>query len=322
LKILFITSNRLGDAVISSGILDYLGKKYPSSEITVFCGPLAEGIFKPFPHVKEVIALSKEPYAGHWRKLWVRCINTNWDIIVDLRDSAVSRLLRANKRYIWGKQDDKNLHKVEQNAAILKLKDTPAPTLYFSNKTIEKAKKLVPDGKEPILALGPAANWPGKTWPAENFIELIGKITSSDGVLPNARIAVFAAPGEEDIAYQVLNSVPESRRIDVIAKGKPEIAAAGIQRCDFYIGNDSGLMHCAAAAGVPTLGLFGPSYPHLYQPWGKHAAYISTPETFDELVSYEGYDSRTVTTSLMGSLTIEAAYKAACNLWKSINKDD
>jgi heptosyltransferase-3 len=118
-------------------------------------------------------------------------------------------------------------------------------------------------------------------------------------------VAVFGAPGEEAAAYEVLNSIPESLRIDAIAKGDPGAAAATISKCAFYIGNDSGLMHCAAAAGVPTLGLFGPSYPHLYRPWGEHAAYISTPESFDELIAYPGYSAKTAP-CLMTSLTVQA----------------
>ena len=64
-------------------------------------------------------------------------------------------------------------------------------------------------------------------------------------------------------------------------------------------------MHCAAAAGVPTLGLFGPSYPNRYRPWGALADYVSTPETFDELISYDGYSPKSAH-CLMESLNTEA----------------
>jgi ADP-heptose:LPS heptosyltransferase len=123
--------------------------------------------------------------------------------------------------------------------------------------------------------------------------------------MKGARVAVFGAPGEEEGAYQVYNAMPEDARIDCIAKGSPGTAAAMIARCDFYIGNDSGLMHCAAAAGVPTLGLFGPSYDHIYAPYGRHCDFIRTPESFDELIDFEGYDAKTLDRSLMLSLELE-----------------
>jgi len=310
-KILFITSNRLGDAVLSTGVLSYLIEHTIEPEITVACGPLAAGIFADAPGVVNVIALKKEPYAGHWRKLWKLCIRTKWDIIIDLRDSAVSRLLRADKRYIWGVQD-KTCHKVEQNAQIMGLDMPPAPKIWFSAEVEEMAERLIPDGDSPVLAIGPAANWAGKTWGTTRFSDLIYRLTSPDlpdAPLPDFRVAVFAAPGEEDIARSVLESVPQNRQIDVIAKTSPVEAAAAIKRCVYYIGNDSGLMHCAAAVGIPTFGLFGPSYPYLYRPWGKHCAYLATPQTFDELIDFEGYDVKTVG-SLMNSLETTDVYNA------------
>jgi ADP-heptose:LPS heptosyltransferase len=316
MKILFITSTRLGDGVLSTGALGYLIGKYPDAEITVACGPLVAGIFEPAPGVKQVIALNKEPYALHWRKLWAATIATEWDIVVDLRNSLMSRLIRAKKRYIWSGQDDQK-HKVEQIAAVIGASPPPPPVLWFDNATLREAEALVPSSA-PVLAIGPAANWPAKTWPAENFIELIGRLTAAESILPRARVAVFAAPGEEGTAYKVLSAIPVERRIDLIARASPLAAAAALSRCSLYIGNDSGLMHCAAAAGIPTLGLFGPSWPQLYRPWGERAAFVSTPETFDQLINYPGYDPRTAP-CLMRSLTVTAACAAAVGLWKKVS---
>lgn len=164
------------------------------------------------------------------------------------------------------------------------------------------------------MALGAAARWPGKTWPAENFSALALKLTADGAPLAGARIAVFAAPGEEHIAKPVIDALPADRRIDAIAKTTPLEAAAALARCALYIGNDSGLTHTAAAAGIKTLGLFGPGYPALYRPWGENAAYVSTPETVEELTGYAGYDSKDIKESLMRSLTVTAAYDAAVEL--------
>ena len=311
MNILFITSTRLGDGVLSTGALNYFIQKYPDAKITVACGPLVAGIFKLAPNVTRVIALQKEPYAMHWRKLWMETYHTKWDIIIDLRNSLLSRFLRAQTRYIWGQQDT-DKHKVEQTAEVIGASPPPPPILWFDQDTLQTAEKLIPSGA-PVLAIGPAANWLAKTWPADNFIELIKKITAPDGFMPHARVAVFAAPGEETVAYQVLNAQPEARRIDVIAKASPVAAAAALKRCELYIGNDSGLMHCAAAVGTPTLGLFGPSWPALYRPWGAHCAFVSTPQNFDELTRYKGYRANTAP-SLMTTLTVDAVYKSATDL--------
>lgn len=317
MKILFITSTRLGDGVLSTGALNYFIQKCPDAEITVVCGSLIAGLFEPAPGVARVISMTKERYGLHWYKIWRETIGTKWDIVIDLRNSLVSRLLMAKKRYIWGRED-KNKHKVEQIAEVINALPPPAPTLWFSDDICNQAAALVPAGT-PVLAIGPAANWPAKTWPVENFIALINKLIAEGSILSRARVAVFAAPGEEKIAYKVLNALPLERRVDVIAKASPVVAAAALQRCTFYIGNDSGLMHCAAAVGIPTLGLFGPSWPQLYRPWGPRAAYVSTPENFDQLVSHPGYTNG-FDASLMGSLTVDMAYDAAVGLWERLAK--
>lgn len=321
MKILFITSTRLGDVVLSTGILNHLVTHSVDPEVTVVCGPLGKTIFEDMPGLKEIIAVKKEPYAGHWRKIWKRVWTTRWDIVVDLRDSAVSRLIFAKKRYIWGKKNNKEHHKVEQNAEVLEVSPIPTPHIWIGDELAKKAAELIPDGDAPVLAVGPTANWPAKTWPAQNFIDLINRLTETDSdgaVLADARIAVFAAPGEEEAAYEVLNSVPEARRIDLIAKTTPAEAAACLKRCAYYVGNDSGLMHCAAAVDIPVMGLFGPSFPHLYRPWGVHCDFAQTPETFDELIDYEGYTPQSVKDSLMKSLTVENVYLAISDHWKRL----
>lgn len=313
MKILFITATNLGDAILTTGALDHLMRQYPQAEVTVACGPLVAGIFAAAPNVVNVISMKKERFAGHWRLLARATALQKWDIVVDMRNSPLSRVLHAKKRYIWSRQS-KSLHKVEQVGNVIGVSPPPAPCFWFDEKSLQSAEKLIPDGA-PVLAIGPAARWPGKTWPGENFAALAAQMTGPDGPLAGGRIAVFAAPGEEATAMPVLEALPPERRIDVIAKTTPLEAAAAIRRCAFYIGNDSGLTHAAAAAGTATLGLFGPGYPALYRPWGPRAAYVSTPETVEELTGFDGYDPKKIKSSLMTTLTVPMAYAAAVKLF-------
>ena len=78
-------------------------------------------------------------------------------------------------------------------------------------------------------------------------------------------------------------------------------------------------MHMAAAAGTPTLGLFGPSKEVDYRPWGPHADFVRTPESYDELISWPGYDHRT-TGSMMGNLSVDTVEAAATALLRRCGK--
>ena len=260
-RILFITSSRIGDAVLSSGLLSYFHDTYPGCKVTVACGPLAVTLFEGYPNLERIIPLKKQKHNKHWIDLWKQVVGTRWDIVVDLRNSAVSRLVCAGQRYIFGSHIDKSLHKVQQMAAVMKL-DTahpPAPKLWYSARQQDLAKTHIPDGPGKVLGVGPTANWIGKTWPEDRFIEVVKALTAPGGIMEGARVAVFAAPGEEEPAKAVLAAVPEDKRLDVIAKTDPGTAAATLARCDFYLGNDSGLMHCAAAARISGAVGWGPS---------------------------------------------------------------
>ncbi len=314
--ILFITSSRIGDAVLSTGLINYMYEQYPAAKFTICCGPLASSLFEGFPAMEKIIPIKKQTYNRHWIKLWRQVIGTKFDIIVDLRNSAVSRLIRADKRYIYGSYVDKSQHKVEQNASVMNLDDAPDPRLWFTSEQNMRAVELVPEGGL-VLGVGSTSNWAGKTWDEARFIEIIEWMTVKGGLMPDARVAVFAAPGEEEIARRVMASVPVERQLDIIAKTDPATAAAAISRCDYYIGNDSGLMHCSAAVKTPTFGLFGPSYPHIYHPWGNNSDYIATPKSFDELIDFSGYSSKTVG-CLMDSLSVDMVKGAIKKSWSRI----
>jgi heptosyltransferase III len=94
-RILFITSTRIGDAVLSSGLLAHLAAEHPGARITVACGPLAAPLFRAAPGVERVIVMAKRRFSLHWLDLWRQVAGTRWDLVVDLRASATAMLVRA-----------------------------------------------------------------------------------------------------------------------------------------------------------------------------------------------------------------------------------
>lgn len=312
MKILFVTSTRIGDAVLSTGLLSHLVATYPKARITIACGDAPAPLFETVPGCERVIALVKQPLSLHWLGLWSRTATTIWDLVVDLRGSALAWLLPARSRRVMRPRRDSR-HRVEQLAEVLELSPPPAPRLWVESGPA--VDDLMPEG--PVLALGPTANWPPKTWPAENFVRLVELLTAPDGILPGARVAVFGAASERENADRVLRALPEGRGIDLVGGIGLATVAACLHRAALYIGNDSGLMHIAAAAGAPTLGLFGPSPALHYAPWGPHTAVAQTEIPYEALVGAPGFDHRD-DANLMGSLSVEAVERAARDLWRRL----
>lgn len=312
MKILFVTSNRLGDAVLSNSALSWLIETYPQAELTIVCGPLAASLYQHIPNLDRVIELKKEKRSKHWVKFWKQTVGTKWDLIVDLRNSLATRLLRRSK-LITHQKPKVRMHKVDEFAQLLNVKNLPNPRLWLAKSERDEAKQLMGE-TQPILGVGPIANWIGKQWEIEKFIALIEKVRSEEGFLPNAKIAVFAAPNERAAAQPLLDHFGDKIIIDLIGKTSPQMAGACLELCDFYIGNDSGLMHLSCAVGTKTLGLFGPSYPEVYGPRGDHTAIARTEKSFDELIDFEGYTPQSCG-CLMTDLSIETVYQTAQNLW-------
>src|SRR3546814_2637788 len=58
---------RLGDAILSTGLLDELHRQRPKARFTVVCGPVAAGVFTAAPNLERLIVMRKKPWARHWR---------------------------------------------------------------------------------------------------------------------------------------------------------------------------------------------------------------------------------------------------------------
>ena len=99
-KVLFITSTRLGDAVLSTGLLDYVLREHSDARVTVACGPVAAGVFSRMPGLERLLIVEKRRFDLHWLAVWRACVGTRWDLAVDLRGSALTLLVRAKRRAI------------------------------------------------------------------------------------------------------------------------------------------------------------------------------------------------------------------------------
>jgi lipopolysaccharide heptosyltransferase III len=268
-RILFITSNRIGDAVITTGLLDHLIRTYPDCRITVACGPAAEGVFARMPNRERTIVVDKRPYRVHWLALWREVVGTFWDLVVDLRGSALAFLVPARRRVVMRRLPGR---KIEQLATLLNLDVPPMPVMWTSPADQAKAAGLLPMDN-PIIGLGPTANWPLKIWPAERFAALFHALQA--GPLPGAVPAILGGPGEQEraTAATLADMLPGAINLTGLLN-LPE-AASCIQRCAIFIGNDSGLMHLAAAMGTPTIGLCGPTMDRADElaPAGRFAAW-------------------------------------------------
>lgn len=117
----------------------------------------------------------------------------------------------------------------------------------------------------PIVGIGPGSKWPSKCWPEIYYAELGRKLIDQFGIYP----VVFGGPEDADIAKRLTQTWGRGS----VAAGVFNLrqAAAALRRCTFYLGNDTGTMHLAAAEGTPCVAIFSAQdWPGRWYPYGAN----------------------------------------------------
>jgi heptosyltransferase-1 len=123
-----------------------------------------------------------------------------------------------------------------------------------------------------LVAMLPSTRGAAKHWPAESFRE-IGRRLLDDS---RYRLLVLGGPGEEPLLEYVRQGLPADRAYVCSPGPIPELVGV-IRRTQLAIGNDTGPLHFAAASGVPSLGLFGPTQGVRNGPYGERGAHLQSP---------------------------------------------
>lgn len=304
-NVLFVTSNRIGDCVISSGVIREIGRQIPGARITVACGRPPAPFFRSAPGVERVIVLDKKKLAGHWLDLWKQAVGTRWEMAIDIRGSALSYLVPARRRVVYNRSWETGLRKVEMVSRLMGSETPLEPEIFLDDRARAEAAAVIDPqlnggaGPGPIIALAPIAHQPGKSWPADRWGRLVGKLMAEPR-FAGWRFMPVGGPGDRPPATPALETAGD-RAIDFVGKGDILASAAAIDRAALFVGNDSGLMHVAAALGRPTLGLFGPTEWWLYGPWGARTRTVASNETRGEFAPIE-------------DLTVERVFSAVIDL--------
>lgn len=310
MSILFITATHIGDAILSTGLLAKLMEMYPDDKVTIACGAPAAKIFESTPRLESLHVIRKQKYHRHWFDLWRAMAFRRWRIVVDLRRSALPWMLPAQRRYSIPKSQER-IHRVELIAQTLGLPPQD-PVVWTGSVHASRADDVL-QGERNLLALAPGASWRGKIWSAQNFGELARRLTAPTGPLAGASIVLVGADNERDTGAEISEMLPRDKVVD--AFGLDVLTTHEVfRRCRLMVGNDSAMMHLSAAAGIPTVGLFGPTKDYHYGPWGPNGLVVRTPQSVAELVEWPGYDTKT-TGSMMNGLEVATVEQNIAEKW-------
>lgn len=281
--ILYIAEADAEEAVLSSGALAHLVEAIPHATFTVVGSPASAPLFADTPRLERLIVLDRDG-RWDWIALWNQVRETNWGLVVDMRGSTLSGKLRRQKRAVKGKTLP-DVHLVEQAARVLQLDEIPAPRLFVGRDTQEAADALIPPEDGPILAIGPGVDWIGKRWPADRYAKVALSLLGEDGPLAGGRLMIVGEEADRDAAHSIRFAVKRERVIELQGRLTRLQTVAALSRADFYIGGDSLWTQLAVAAGVPAVGVFGPSDETLRRPWTGVA--VRGPRSLQEFIDLD-----------------------------------
>ncbi len=146
------------------------------------------------------------------------------------------------------------------------------PSIFPSQDAKEKANTLWEkkelEGRQ-VIALHPFSSKEPRTWLPSRFRALIEKL-SEEALVP----MILGSPKEKEKAQTLIEGIKGPfLNLTSMEVGLGEMAAL-IEKTLLFIGNDSGPGHLAAALGIPTLTLHGPTSPHLTGPQGSQCQYL------------------------------------------------
>ena len=137
------------------------------------------------------------------------------------------------------------------------------PHLYPSERDRRWAElymRTTGAGDRPLLALGPGSGSASKNWPADHYAAV-----ARHWVKRRGHALIVSGPAEEKMAGELRRSLGEEGVFYLSNEPLPSVAAV-LERCEAFVGNDSGITHMAAAVRTPTLAIFGRTDPAVWQP--------------------------------------------------------
>jgi lipopolysaccharide heptosyltransferase III len=274
-KILFVGLSSVGDVVMTTPVLKSLQNEYPDALFDIVVDKRGTGLYKNYPRLNRLYLKDKDRPLRGVPDLLLQLWKNKYDLVVDVRTDGLAYLLRAKKRYTKWFAKSYGPHAVENLMGVIAGihgdKKIPNASVWPSGADKEYAEKelSVFENKDKLLAISVGdSRKPIKTWPANNFIDLIkrhGKDFSGVIFLGSS----FEAKETEAVAGSI-----DLPCINTVGNSLLE-AATILEKSYLYIGPDSGLGHIAAAVGTPTISFFSHVTPEQYRPWGNKSECLS-----------------------------------------------
>jgi heptosyltransferase II len=290
MKTLVRAPNWVGDAVMAISALEAIRRAHESAEIAILARPAVADLYRDQPFANKIMEYDNAGrHKGWWghEKLVAELRREKFDLAVLLQNAFEAAWLawRAGIPERVGYARDGRGMLLTKPIRVPGEGEIPRHESHYYLELIRRAGWIESRGEIASIrlrvpsaareaaeasllqagaregawrcAIAPGASYgAAKCWPAERFASLADRLISECG----ADVILFGTPSEKEVAARI-RSAMKCNPISLVGQTSTRDLAALFSACSIFIGNDSGAMHVAAAAGLPVIGIFGPTDP-------------------------------------------------------------
>lgn len=299
-KVLVIQLRHHGDVLLTSPMFTVLKSQIPHAEIDALIYKDTNDMLSMHPSITQIHhidrAWKKQGVVKYAQAEWTllsKLRSRNYDLVIHLtphpRGAWLTRILspsysvtpHSNKKSNFRKKSFTHFypypkgtprHRVELNLdALRRIGVYPAEqdkklVLIPGDAANKKVTELLETNKltnKNFIHIHPTSRWFFKCWPVENFAALIDTLQEKGHA-----VVLTAAPASEELSM-IEDILKRVKKVPVNFSGQLNLKqlAALTAQAKLFIGVDSAPMHIAAAVGIPTVALFGPSGDKEWGPW-------------------------------------------------------
>ncbi|QKC91446.1 glycosyltransferase family 9 protein [Mesorhizobium sp. NZP2234] len=312
-SILVIQTKFIGDIVLASTLARNLQLEFPGARIVFLCEAHFESFVVAHGIASEVVTFRRSRMRGtaleRGKELYamVRALRGfRFDLTIDLTDSKTSRIISGfvnAKTRVGYNPPERPLKLLERQPANVFAKPfgfggqhfvyrylSPIEALGLDLRVtvpsiqplpFETLKALALLGKHGLnphgfVAVHAGASFKGRQWQPERFAEAIDEIATGTGL----GFVLVGGPEEQGTAARIIARTA-TPVVDLVGTLSLNTLLAVLKQARLFLGNESGPMHIAAAAGIPVVGLFGLTNPSRWGPLGVPSIALRPPMPCD-----------------------------------------
>lgn len=294
-SVLVIVARRIGDVLLATPLIRSVKLAWPEAAVDVLVFEGTQAVLAANPDVRRVLTVPERPGWGSHLAFMLRLLR-RYDVALStqygdrptlyafLAGRWRAGLLMPTRKESWKQAllhrwvpfDNWNTHTVLMNLALARLAGVEPRrevVVSWSPEDSRRVDEVLGPGAGPLVVLHPYPKFNYKMWHSAGWIEVAGWLAAR-----GHRVVLSGGPDPAEIAYvaDLARGMPSGT---LNLAGKFSIGAAGclISRAAVFLGPDTAMTHVAAALGVPTVAIYGPTDPVKWGPWPKDYASTVNP---------------------------------------------